>query len=152
MKTLDNYINSLWRVLSFNFFVYMIRFFKDIIISILINAGILFVLSYYQFWMVIEPARPGNAFEAYFILGFIFWIVNFWLKKIINIISFPLKRLSFWLISIIINVGILYFFEYFINSNYSDIATVTLSEDRIRVLIISFAVSIAYALLSKLLK
>jgi uncharacterized membrane protein YvlD (DUF360 family) len=136
---------------SFNFLVYMRKFLKDIILSILINAWILYWLNYYQFWLSINTST-ANEIEAYFILGFIFWIVNFWLKKVINMLSFPLRWLSFWLISILINVWILYFFEYYINANYSQIATVSLSWDWIRVLIISVVVSIAYSLLSKLLK
>jgi len=136
---------------SFNFLVYMRKFLKDIILSILINAWILYWLNYYQFWLSINTST-ANEIEAYFILGFIFWIVNFWLKKIINMLSFPLRWLSFWLISILINVWILYFFEYYINANYSQIATVSLSWDWIRVLIISVVVSLAYSLLSKLLK
>ena len=101
--------------------------------------------------MSIETSTT-NEIEAYFILGFIFWVVNFWLKKIINLVSFPLRWLSFWLISVVINIGILYFFEYYINANYADIARITLSEDWVRVLIISVVVSVAYSLLSKLLK
>lgn len=54
--------------------------------------------------------------------------------------------------SVVINIGILYFFEFYINANYSDIAKITLSEDWVRVLIISVVVSVAYSLLSKLLK
>ena len=129
----------------------MRKFLKDIILSILINAGILYALNYYQFWMSIETST-ANQLEAYFILGFIFWIVNFWLKNIIRFISLPLRWLSFWLMSVLINIGILYFFEFYINANYSDIAKITLSEDWVRVLIISVVVSVAYSLLSKLLK
>lgn len=129
----------------------MRKFLKDIILSILINAGILYALNYYQFWMSIETST-ANQLEAYFILGFIFWIVNFWLKNIIRFISLPLRWLSFWLMSVVINIGILYFFEFYINANYSDIAKITLSEDWVRVLIISVVVSVAYSLLSKLLK
>lgn len=137
--------------MSFKFFVWMRKFLKDILLSILINAGILYWLNYYHFWMSIETST-ANEIEAYFILGFIFWIVNFWLKKVINLLSFPLRWLSFWLISVVINIWILYFFEYYINANYKDIATIALSEDWVRVLIISVVVSLAYSLLSKLLK
>jgi len=129
----------------------MRKFIKDILLSIIINAGILYWLNYYHFGMSIETST-ANQLEAYFILGFIFWIVNFWLKKVINLVSFPLRWLSFWLISVVINIWILYFFEYYINANYSDIARITLSDDWVRVLIISVVVSVAYSLLSKLLK
>ena len=137
--------------MSFICFVFMRKFIKDILLSIIINALILFVLNYYSFWISIETTYE-NQIEAYLVLWFIFWIVNFWLKKIISIISFPLRWLSFWLISVLINVWILYFFENFINTNYSDIARITLSWDWIKVLIVSVVVSLAYSLLSKLLK
>ena len=137
--------------MSFICFVFMRKFIKDILLSIIINALILFVLNYYSFWISIETTYE-NQIEAYLVLWFIFWIVNFWLKKIISIISFPLRWLSFWLISVLINVWILYFFENFINTNYADIATITLSWDWIKVLIVSVVVSLAYSLLSKLLK
>ena len=151
LKKIDSFVKWSWQKSSLNFFVLMRKFIKDILLSIIINAAILYWLNYYQFWMSIETSI-ANQLEAYFILGFIFWIVNFWLKKVINLLSFPLRWLSFWLISIVINIWILYFFEYYINANYSDIARITLSEDWVRVLIISVVVSVAYSLLSKLLK
>ncbi len=151
LKKIDSFVKWSWQKSSLNFFVLMRKFIKDILLSIIINAAILYWLNYYQFWMSIETSTV-NQLEAYFILGFIFWIVNFWLKKVINLLSFPLRWLSFWLISIVINIWILYFFEYYINANYSDIARITLSEDWVRVLIISVVVSVAYSLLSKLLK
>ena len=151
LKKIDSFVKWSWQKSSLNFFVLMRKFIKDILLSIIINAAILYWLNYYQFWMSIETST-ANQLEAYFILGFIFWIVNFWLKKVINLLSFPLRWLSFWLISIVINIWILYFFEYYINANYSDIARITLSEDWVRVMIISIVVSVAYSLLSKLLK
>ena len=151
LKKIDSFVKWSRQKSSLNFFVLMRKFIKDILLSIIINAAILYWLNYYQFWMSIETST-ANQLEAYFILGFIFWIVNFWLKKVINLLSFPLRWLSFWLISIVINIWILYFFEYYINANYSDIARITLSEDWVRVLIISVVVSVAYSLLSKLLK
>lgn len=151
MKKIDSFVKWSRQKSSLNFFVLMRKFIKDILLSIIINAAILYWLNYYQFWMSIETST-ANQLEAYFILGFIFWIVNFWLKKVINLVSFPLRWLSFWLISIVINIWILYFFEYYINANYSDIARITLSDDWVRVLIISVVVSVAYSLLSKLLK
>jgi hypothetical protein len=48
----------------------MRRFIKDIVLSILINAGILFALNYYQFGIIIEPVAKDSTtdFEAYVIL------------------------------------------------------------------------------------
>ena len=67
----------------------MRKFIKDIVLSILINAGILYWLSFYNFGILIET--QGSVIKSYLILGFLFWIVNFWLKKILHIVSFPLN-------------------------------------------------------------
>ena len=128
----------------------MWKFVKDIVLSILINAAILYGLSSYGFGILIET--QGSAIQAYLILGFFFWIVNFWLKKILHIVSFPLKLLTFGLFSIVINVGVIYFFANLINTHYGEIATVTLPSERLKVFILSIVISFAYTLLSKILK
>ena len=51
-----------------------------------------------------------------------------------------------------INVGVLYFFQRFINTNYGDQAQIILASDYLRSLILSVVITIAYAVLSKLLK
>lgn len=128
----------------------MRKFIKDIVLSILINAGILYWLSFYNFGILIET--QGSVIKSYLILGFLFWIVNFWLKKILHIVSFPLKLLTFGLFSIVINVGVIYFFVNLINTYYGEIATITLPSEWIKVLFLSIIISFAYALLSKILK
>lgn len=128
----------------------MRKFIKDIVLSILINAGILYWLSFYNFGILIET--QGSVIKSYLILGFLFWIVNFWLKKILHIVSFPLKLLTFGLFSIVINVGVIYLFANLINTYYGEIATITLPSEWIKVLFLSIIISFAYALLSKILK
>lgn len=66
--------------------------------------------------------------------------------------TFPLKFLTFGLFSVVINVGVIYFFANLINTHYGDIATITLPAEWLKVLILSMVVSFAYALLSKILK
>ncbi len=128
----------------------MRKFIRDIVLSVLINAGILYALCYHNFGILIET--QGSMLEAYLMLWAVFWIVNFGLKKILHIVSFPLKLLTFGLFSIVINVWVFYFFAHFINTYYGNIATVTLPEEWLKVLILSMVVSFAYALLSKILK
>lgn len=136
--------------MSFILLRQMRKFIKDIVLSILINAGILYWLSFYNFGILIET--QGSVIKSYLILGFLFWIVNFWLKKILHIVSFPLKLLTFGLFSIVINVGVVYFFANLINTYYGEIATITLPSEWIKVLFLSIIISFAYALLSKILK
>ena len=136
--------------MSFILLRQMRKFIKDIVLSILINAGILYWLSFYNFGILIET--QGSVIKSYLILGFLFWIVNFWLKKILHIVSFPLKLLTFGLFSIVINVGVIYFFANLINTYYGEIATITLPSEWIKVLFLCIIISFAYALLSKILK
>lgn len=128
----------------------MWKFIKDIVLSILINAGILYVLSSTRFWIIITAKT--ELFQVYLLLGGIFWIVNFGLKRFLHIISFPLKMLTLGLFGMLINVGVLYFFQWLINTRFTEFAQVELSPEWIKILILSCVISFAYALLSKILK
>ena len=128
----------------------MWKFIKDIVLSILINAGILYVLSSTRFWIIITAKT--ELFQVYLLLGGIFWIVNFGLKRFLHIISFPLKMLTLGLFGMVINVGVLYFFQWLINTRFTEFAQVELSPEWIKILILSCVISFAYALLSKILK
>lgn len=128
----------------------MWKFIKDIVLSILINAGILYVLSSTRFWIIITAKT--ELFQVYLLLGGIFWIVNFALKRLLHIISFPLKMLTLGIFGMVINVGVLYFFQWLINTRFTEFAQVELSSEWIKILILSCVISFAYALLSKILK
>ena len=128
----------------------MRKFIKDIVLSILINAGILYVLSSTRFWIIITA--KAELFQVYLLLGGIFWIVNFGLKRLLHIISFPLKMLTLGIFGMMINVGVLYFFQWLINTRFTEFAQVELSPEWIKILILSCVISFAYALLSKILK
>lgn len=126
---------------------------KDIILSVLINAGILYFVSSNKFGLVIES--KADIFQVFLLLGLVFWIVNFGIKRILHIIIFPLKFLTLGISSIVINVGVFYFFQWFINENCSQFARVQLPSGDlgwVRVLILSVIISTVYALLSKILK
>lgn len=126
---------------------------KDIILSVLINAGILYFVSSNKFGLVIES--KADIFQVFLLLGLVFWIVNFGIKRILHIITFPLKFLTLGISSIVINIGVFYFFQWFINENCSQFARVQLPSGDlgwVRVLILSVIISTVYALLSKILK
>ena len=126
---------------------------KDIILSVLINAGILYFVSSNKFGLVIES--KADIFQVFLLLGLVFWIVNFGIKRILHIITFPLKFLTLGISSIVINVGVFYFFQWFINENCSQFARVQFPSGDlgwVRVLILSVIISTVYALLSKILK
>ena len=98
-----------------------------------------FVIYYYKCWysLLIELLSFLN----------VYW--NFYCKSIRSLFYI---RFYFLDCKFLTKKGNKFSFEYYINANYSDIARITLSEDWVRVLIISVVVSVAYSLLSKLLK
>jgi len=67
-------------------------------------------------------------------------------------LALPLRVLTFGLISFVINVWVIYFFAWFVNTYYHDLATITLSESYFKVLILSFVITFVYSFLYKLLK
>ena len=133
----------------------MRRFIKEIVLSIGINAFILRGLSSLNFGIQIQTHTTGQwlpELQTYLLLWVFFRIINCILKQLLHLVAFPLKYLTFGIIGSMINVGVLYFFQRFINTNYGDQAQIILSSDYLRSLILSVVITIAYAVLSKLLK
>lgn len=133
----------------------MRRFIKEIVLSIGINAFILRGLSSLNFGIQIQTHTAGQwlpELQTYLLLWVFFRIINCILKQLLHLVAFPLKYLTFGIIGSMINVGVLYFFQRFINTNYGDQAQIILASDYLRSLILSVVITIAYAVLSKLLK
>ena len=133
----------------------MRRFIKEIVLSIGINAFILRGLSSLNFGIQIQTHTAGQwlpELQTYLLLWVFFRIINCILKQLLHLVAFPLKYLTFGIIGSMINVGVLYFFQRFINTNYGDQAQIILASDYLRSLILSVVITIAYAILSKLLK
>lgn len=133
----------------------MRRFIKEIALSIGINAFILRGLSSLNFGIQIQTNTAGQwlpELQTYLLLGLFFRIINCLLKQLLHLVTFPLKYLTFGIIGSIINIGVLYFFQRFINTNYGNQAEIILASDYLRSLILSVVITVAYAVLSKLLK
>ena len=133
----------------------MRRFIKEIALSIGINAFILRGLSSLNFGIQIQTNTAGQwlpELQTYLLLGLFFRIINCLLKQLLHLVTFPLKYLTFGIIGSIINIGVLYFFQRFINTNDGDQAEIILASDYLRSLILSVVITVAYAVLSKLLK
>ena len=133
----------------------MRRFIKEIVLSIGINAFILRGLSSLNFGIQIQTHTAGQwlpELQTYLLLWVFFRIINCILKQLLHLVAFPLKYLTFGIIGSMINIGVLYFFQRFINTNYGDQAQIILASDYLRSLILSVVITIAYAVLSKLLK
>ncbi len=96
----------------------MKKIIKELIISILINAILLYVASEYLpelgFGLV---SSQYPAIITFGILWSIFWFLNNIIKTILKTVTLPLKILTLGLSSLIINIGIFYLFKYVLDSS-----------------------------------
>ncbi len=98
-----------------------------ILFSILINATILYAITYLlgpnadkdiQAWIILAcdcDYTSIQAMKTYVIWGIILWGINITIRPILKILSLPLFFLFFGLASFIINGTLLYLFTYIIN-------------------------------------
>jgi len=100
-----------------------------IVFSIIINAIILFLINYLLAWnekLGLENAvvlwcwdcaiNSILAWKIYAIGGIILWIINYFIKPLLKILSLPLFFLFLWLASFLINWIILYIFDFIMNN------------------------------------
>jgi putative membrane protein len=98
-----------------------------ILLSILINAAILYAITYFlwpnageslEAWIILGCDCSYTSIEAlktYLIWGIILGVINVTVRPILKILSLPLFFLFFGLLSFVINWVLLYLFTYIIN-------------------------------------
>jgi len=128
--------------------IFMMKLLKELIINILFNTIILYVVNEYfnQIWFNVISTNY-NIITTFLILWIIFWFLNNILKKILKIVTIPLKIITLWLSSIIINILIFYVFEAVINNSNLWI-TINISSI-VSVIILSIIITISYFLIRK---
>ena len=90
-----------------------------IILSIIINALILFLMTYLLWensakWIAAGIIVVGGL-KTYILWGIILWIINATIRPILKILSIPLFFVFFWLVVFIINGVILKLFDHIVN-------------------------------------
>ena len=128
----------------------MKKFFKELIFNILINAILLFIISAFvpELWFKIISSNH-NAILTFFILGAIFRFLNMVVKKILKFITLPLKYLTLWLSSMLINILIFYIFEITLRS--LDMGILIQLGGVLQVLVLSLIITGVYLLVKKLI-
>jgi putative membrane protein len=99
-----------------------------ILFSILINAGILYIITLLLGENASGSIQAGvilwcddcwytslEALKTYAIWGIILGIINTTIRPILKILSLPLFFLLFWLASFLVNGALLYLFTFIIN-------------------------------------
>lgn len=94
----------------------MLRFLKHLILIVVINMVVLYLCDHYHFWFRIDSSQY-QPLVTFAFLGIVFWFFNSIIKKLLKLLAFPLKFFTLGLSSFVINVFVLYLFEYIINAN-----------------------------------
>jgi len=121
---------------------------KNLIINVIINWVILYFIHKYDLWFKVQATRY-DVYVTFVILWFIFWFFNFILKRILKLLTLPLKILTFGISSIIINVFVIYLFEYVVNTY--DFWIVVRLGTILQVLVLSFIITVSYILIKKII-
>ncbi|MFA6096119.1 MAG: phage holin family protein [Candidatus Paceibacterota bacterium] len=84
--------------------------FSRLIIQILTNSVAIYIAS------IIVPGfiLRENSFITLITAGFIFGLINFFIKPVLKLISTPLIFFTFGLFTIVINIGMLFLLDYFV--------------------------------------
>ncbi|MFA6897756.1 MAG: phage holin family protein [Patescibacteria group bacterium] len=83
---------------------------SELIISILTNAVAIYVAGQVVPGFVVQE----NSFWVLATAGFIFGLINFFVKPILKLLSLPAIFLTFGLFTILINVAMLFLLDYFV--------------------------------------
>jgi len=117
--------------------------------AIFINTLTIYIISKYLSFLWFTISFKVCSLEIFLFIGFIFWILDKIVKKVIKILTLPINFLTLGLFSIVINVWFIYLFQYVINTYFSNIAIVNLSW-WIQVFIVSIVIWFMNLILKKL--
>ena len=137
----------------FSLLVLYMGLIKKLLANVVICWFLLWLFSYFSFGISISLHHSANSDIVYFltifaILWFVFWLLNFPIKNILKILSFPVNTLTLWIFSLVINVVIFYLFTWICNTYSDGIVVVTLG-NILQTLILSFAMTLGIGVLRK---
>ena len=132
------------------FITMIIKLIKNLVINIIVNGAVLYAIVYYvpELWFKIQTIYK-DVYIILWILGLVFWLINSVLKKILMVITLPVRMVTLGLSSLLLNIIVLYIFEQ--TMNYLDLGiTVTLGTIT-QTLILSVILSAIYFLIKKII-
>lgn len=83
-----------------------------LIIQILTNAVAIYIAAQ----LVPGFGLQNDGFVVLLTAGFIFGLINFFIKPVLKLLSAPFVLLTFGLFTILINVAMLYLLDYFVDA------------------------------------
>ena len=93
----------------------MKRIVRMLIHIILIAVVLFLVYRYSDGWILVESSKYDEII-TFVVLSSFLYAINISVKKIVSILTLPIKWLTLGLFAIVLNVLFLYVFEYLVNN------------------------------------
>ena len=98
-----------------NVFCLMKKRIKHFLISLIVYGLVLFLVDRYFPNVFFVESSVYWLILTYWVLSFLFWLLHCVVRWILNILTLPLKYITFWLSTMIMDMLMLYVFEYVVN-------------------------------------
>lgn len=107
--------------------IIMIKRILNFVVTIIANGLVLYSVARYipELWLALNWLDLTLSRENllwFFIFGAVFWLMHTIIKRLLNLVTLPLRFVTFWLSGLAINVIIFYGFRYIINTEFTDLA------------------------------
>jgi len=89
---------------------------KHLLINIIVNGAVLYAIVHYipELGFKIQTIYK-DTYIIFGILGILFRLINSVLKSILKILTLPIRMITLWLFSLLLNIIVLYIFEQTVN-------------------------------------
>ncbi len=123
---------------------------KHLLINIIVNGAVLYAIVNYvpELGFKIQSIYK-DTYVIFGVLGILFWLINSVLKKILNILTLPVRLVTLWLSSILLNIIVLYIFE--VTVNYLDLGITIQLWTLTQTIVLSLIISAIYFLIKKII-
>ena len=123
---------------------------KHLLVNIIVNGVVLYAIVHYvpELWFKIQTIYK-DTYIIFGILGVIFWLINSVLKSILNILTLPVRIITLWLSSLLLNIIVLYIFEQTVN--YLDLGIAIHLGTLMQTVVLSVILSAIYFLIKKII-
>jgi len=128
---------------------------KHLLVNIVINGVVLYLIVKYvpELWLKISHDYGSDNIKATYtifgILGIVFWLINSVLKSILKILTLPVRIITLWLSSLVLNIIVLYIFEQTVN--YLDVWITAQLGTLVQTFILSIILSAIYFIIRKII-
>ena len=125
------------------------KFLKQFVLEVLLGSALLYWIAKYvpELGLIVQSPYK-DVYVVFLFLWWVFWLVNVILKRIVDIITIPLKVLTLGLSWLLVNFLLFYVFEQLIV--YLNLGIVVKLWSVIQVFILSCIMSLLYFLIKKI--